>query len=46
MSYTYAYQVAAEEEQTYIAKQESRENDVVQGEYSYVDPLGTLITVR
>lgn len=45
-SYTYSYQVAADEEQTYIAHQEARDNSVVTGEYSYVDPLGTLITVR
>merc|ERR1719245_1781999 len=45
-SYTYSYQVAADDEQTYIAHQEQRDNSVVTGEYSYVDPLGTLITVR
>jgi len=45
-SYTYSYQVADEEAQTYIAQTESRDNSVVTGEYSYVDPLGSLITVR
>lgn len=43
--YTYAYQVAAEPQQTYIAHQESRDGAAVSGEYSYVDPLGSLITV-
>jgi len=43
--YTYQYQVAAEEQQTYIAHQESRDGAEVRGEYSYVDPTGTLITV-
>jgi len=43
--YTYAYQVAAEDEQTYIAHQEQRDGDDVTGEYSYVDPLGNLIKV-
>merc|ERR1711953_1585624 len=43
--YTYSYQVASDAEQTYIAHQESREDDQVNGEYSYVDPFGSLITV-
>merc|ERR1712226_727008 len=43
--YTYAYQEAAEDEQTYIAHQEKRDGDDVTGEYSYVDPLGNLIKV-
>merc|ERR1711920_549102 len=44
--YSYSYQVASDEEQTYIKHQEARDNDVVTGEYSYVDPLGSLITVK
>jgi len=44
--YTYAYQVASEEDQTYIAQQESRDGADVTGQYSYVDPLGNLITVK
>jgi len=44
-TYSFTYQVADEEEQTYIKHQESRDNDLVTGEYSYVDPLGSLITV-
>merc|ERR1712045_290510 len=45
-SYTYAYQVADQERQTYIAQTESRDGTLVQGEYSYVDPNGSLITVQ
>merc|ERR1712038_1206024 len=43
--YTYAYQVAAEDEQTYIAHEEKRDGTDVTGQYSYVDPLGNLIKV-
>jgi len=43
--YTYSYQVAADDEQTYIAHTESRDGADVSGEYSYVDPLGNLIKV-
>jgi hypothetical protein len=44
--YSYSYQVASDEEQTYIKHQEARDSDVVTGEYSYVDPYGSLITVK
>merc|ERR1711935_430291 len=44
-TYNYAYQVSDDESQTYIAHQEGREDNVVTGEYSYVDPFGSLITV-
>ena len=44
--YAFTYQVADEEHQTYIKQTEARENDLVTGEYSYVDPLGSLITVK
>jgi len=44
--YTYTYQVSNDKEQTYIAQTESRDEDAVNGEYSYVDPLGNLITVK
>jgi len=44
-SYTYSYQVAADDTQTYIAHNENRKDGAVTGEYSYVDPYGTLITV-
>ena len=35
-----------ENQQTYIAHDESRDGAAVSGQYSYVDPLGSLITVR
>merc|ERR1711976_794543 len=44
-SYNYAFQISDDDAQTYIAKQESRDGDIVNGEYSYVDPLGSLIKV-
>merc|ERR1711997_849209 len=44
--YAFTYQVADEEQQTYIKQSEERDNNVVTGEYSYVDPLGSLITVK
>ena len=44
--YAFTYQVADEEQQTYITQSEERDNNVVKGEYSYVDPLGSLITVK
>jgi len=44
--YAYSYQVADDQEQTYIAKKEDRDGADVTGEYSYVDPNGSLITVR
>ena len=44
--YTYSYQVANDEKQTYISKKETRDGAQVEGEYAYVDPKGTLITVK
>jgi len=44
--YTYAYQVANDEKQTYIAQEESRNGDEVNGQYSYVDANGALVTVK
>lgn len=43
--YTYSYQVADDDEQTYLAHTESRDNDEVTGQYSYVDANGALVTV-
>ena len=43
--YNFEYQVADDDVQTYIAQNEARDGDDVTGEYSYVDPLGSLITV-
>jgi len=44
-TYNYAYQVADEDSQNYIAHNEGRKDNVVTGQYSYVDPNGSLITV-
>ena len=35
-----------EDEQTYVAHDESRDGAAVKGQYSFVDPLGTLIIVE
>merc|ERR1711935_888955 len=43
--YNFNYKVADDLEQTYIARDEAREGENVRGSYSYVDPLGSLITV-
>jgi len=44
--YTYAYQVASDEKQTYISQTENRDGDSVNGEYSFVDANGSLVTVK
>jgi len=44
--YQYKYQVSDEPEQTYIAHEEQRDGAAVSGQYSYVDPLGSLIIVK
>ena len=43
--YNYNYQVANDKEQVYISMEESRNGDAVQGQYSYVDANGSLVTV-
>merc|ERR1712128_187131 len=43
--YNFNYKVADDLEQTYIARDEARDGENVRGSYSYVDPLGSLITV-
>merc|ERR1712128_276021 len=43
--YNFNYKVADDLEQTYIARDEARDGENVRGSYSYVDPLGYLITV-
>merc|ERR1711935_591480 len=43
--YNFNYKVADDLEQTYISRDEAREGENVRGSYSYVDPLGSLITV-
>jgi len=44
--YTYTYQISNDKAQTYIAKTETRDGANVQGEYSFVDANGSLITVK
>lgn len=44
--YSFKYQVSDENEQTYIAHDEKRDGAAVTGQYSYVDPLGSLIIVK
>merc|ERR1712128_90903 len=43
--YNFNYKVADDLEQTYISRDEARDGENVKGSYSYVDPLGSLITV-
>ncbi|XP_040568981.1 uncharacterized protein [Lepeophtheirus salmonis] len=43
--YNFSYKVASDLTQTYINQDESRDGDFVTGEYSFVDPNGSLITV-
>merc|ERR1712088_1132087 len=45
-TYNYNYKVADDTEQTYLSLEEARNDGVVTGMYSYVDPLGSLITVK
>merc|ERR1712212_10612 len=45
-TYNYNYKVADDAEQTYLSLEEARNDGVVTGTYSYVDPLGSLITVK
>ena len=44
--YNFEYKVADEEEQTFISQSEKRDGDDVTGTYSYIDPTGSLITVK
>ena len=44
--YAFKYQVSDEKEQTYMAHDENREGNTVTGQYSYVDPYGSLIIVK
>merc|ERR1712203_826257 len=45
-TYNYNYKEADDVEQTYLSLEEARNDGVVTGTYSYVDPLGSLITVK
>merc|ERR1711982_225399 len=44
-AYDYGYKVANDEKQTYMAHEESRNGQDVQGKYNYVDANGDLVTV-
>jgi len=44
--YSYKYQVSDDPQQTYIAHEEQRDGAAVSGQYSYVDPNGSLIVVK
>jgi len=43
--YQFSYKVSDDERQTYISQEESREGDQVTGNYNFVDPTGSLISV-
>merc|ERR1711892_142128 len=44
--YNFEYKVADNEFQTYISQSEERDGDALTGTYSYVNPVGSLITVN
>jgi len=44
--YNFEYKVADNEAQTYISQSEARDGDSLTGTYSYVNPVGSLITVE
>jgi len=44
--YEFGYKVADDDKQTYMAHEETRNGEAVQGKYSYVDPAGALVTVN
>jgi len=44
--YSYEYKVANDDAQTYINQAESRDGMEVTGSYSFVDPTGSLVTVK
>ena len=46
MPYSFNYNVADDDYQTYIAREEESDGETVVGSYSYVDPTGALITVN
>merc|ERR1712218_38548 len=46
MPYSFNYNIAADDYQTYVARQEDSDGETVVGSYSYVDPTGALITVN
>jgi len=44
--YEFGYKVGDDDKQTYIAHEESRNGENVEGKYNYVDPTGSLVTVN
>merc|ERR1719369_767474 len=44
--YEFGYKVADDDKQTYMAHEETRNGEAVEGKYSYVDPAGALVTVN
>merc|ERR1711970_421514 len=44
--YNFEYKVADNEAQTYISQNEARDGESLTGTYSYVNPLGSLVTVN
>merc|ERR1711887_392188 len=44
--YNFEYKVADNEAQTYISQSEARDGDSLTGTYSYVNPVGSLVTVE
>merc|ERR1711962_22218 len=44
--YNFEYKVADNDAQTYISQSEDRDGDSLTGTYSYVNPVGSLITVE
>jgi len=44
--YDFGYKVSDDENQAYIAHEESRDGEAVQGQYNYVDATGALVTVN
>merc|ERR1711892_984566 len=44
--YNFEYKVADNDAQTYISQSEERDGDALTGTYSYVNPVGSLITVN
>merc|ERR1712001_148995 len=44
--YNFEYKVADNEAQTYISQSEARDGETLTGTYSYVNPVGSLITVE
>merc|ERR1712066_250878 len=44
--YDFEYKIANDKTQTYISQKENRDGNLVTGPYSYVDPVGAIVTVN